>query len=122
MALGEIYVVTRGEYSDYNIVGVFDTLQAAQVVAKSYTSVWDDARVETFRLNVAKQTNENHVGVYVDYATGEVVSWCCGGPDLPIYTEMTNTPCIFASGETKDQALKIARDYRAKHMAETMGL
>lgn len=43
----KVYVVTAGSYSDYHIVGVFDTIQAAEAI----TTDDDDRVIEEYELN-----------------------------------------------------------------------
>ena len=50
--MGNIYVVTKGEYSDYSVYGVFSD----ELLAKKYAELlsdpdWDTAQVETYELN-----------------------------------------------------------------------
>lgn len=43
----EVYVVTSGEYSSYQIEAVFDNMETAEMIARLFY----DGRVETYELN-----------------------------------------------------------------------
>ena len=47
----KIYVVTKGDYSDYTIHGVYSTEELADEAAVLYSDSSDDAEVETYELD-----------------------------------------------------------------------
>ena len=49
----EVYLVTRGRYSDYSVYGVFADKDLATEYAEQLTSRWDDARVEPRPLHTS---------------------------------------------------------------------
>jgi len=49
--MNTIYVVTKGSYSDYHIVGVFDNKTLADRVALAYEGRYDRTEVEEWAVN-----------------------------------------------------------------------
>ncbi len=50
----KVYVLTRGEYSDYHIIGVYSAKEKAQEVCDAMCtsgSVWDEPRIEEYELD-----------------------------------------------------------------------
>ena len=49
----EVYLVTKGSYSDYSVYGVFADKDLATEYAEQLTDRWNDARVETRPLRTS---------------------------------------------------------------------
>ena len=59
--LKEIYIVTSGEYSDYDICAAFTDKELAEKYAKTFNNRYDEHRVETYPLNIfSKELKEGY--------------------------------------------------------------
>ena len=50
----KVYIVTRGEYSDYHIVGVYSTKEKAQEICDAISTsgtYWDEPQVEEYEMD-----------------------------------------------------------------------
>jgi len=50
----KVYIVTEGSYSDYHIVGVFSTLEGAQIIYDSFIDIYDRPNIEECNLDALK--------------------------------------------------------------------
>ena len=50
--MAKVYVVTKGDYSDYRIVAIFSDREVAATVAAAHTTTYDEVRVEEFELDI----------------------------------------------------------------------
>lgn len=124
----KIYIVTCGEYSDYYIDSVWDTLEKANEYIKL-----KKAREKYFDVNPIEEhdvnTHKPFVGVqvYIDLENGyqiNALSYVVPAlsefdPRISIYQRRES---VLGFGKTEAQALKSARDYRMKILAERAGL
>lgn len=46
----KIYIVTKGDYSDYHIIACFADKDKAELCAKMYTGGWEEAKVEEYDI------------------------------------------------------------------------
>lgn len=47
-----MYLVSKGCYSDYSVLGIYSTKEKAKLAAKLYSDSWDEAQVEEYELDV----------------------------------------------------------------------
>lgn len=116
-----VYVVTQGEYSDYRIVGVYSTKEAAEALCK--------------KLNTRKYHDEAQVEEYgvdnIAYGSKYIVRVTDTGEEVERYTveDVNDTLSERAEKAWKggilgmstrgyDAALKVARDRLAQLKAE----
>lgn len=140
------YVVTKGCYSDYHIVGVTDDKERAEHLKKFFTTDDEPAEVEEYIDEAseydaeddpwlvyikrsldssvpANERDEEHVGRCsksrwkVDDAEGKVSFDVEYGGDYP-----GATMWMYVFTKDKDLALKIARDEFAKRFAQEVGV
>jgi hypothetical protein len=117
-----IYVVTKGSYSDYHIIGLYEKKEVAEKVAKVMGDSYDTAYVEEFKLNVEypklyiylARVNAEDGSLDECYIYGSTVI------EQDYFQDWKKNYCAY--GETKDEAIKNARDYRAKTMAQKEGI
>lgn len=126
-----IYVITKGEYSDYGICAVTENKEKAELLKKYYSDEWNEAKIEEydtenpatvnlepmFKIYFDDKGNIESIKEYnnLDYESEERISY---------YDSWVNSKGMFVSvkAETKEQAIKIASERRAKCLAEEMEL
>ena len=137
----KIYVITKGDYSDYHICGVATDPEKAERLAKIHTDRWDDAQVEEYdtdrgedllegrfpfavcffdwrdpRVDDEKENDSFEPGIEaLDQLQEENVDFL-----RPIYYGPKMTVRLYAPDE--QTALKIAQDKRAQYLAEKAGI
>ena len=125
----KIYIVTKGEYSDYHIIAATLSKQRAENIAKIYSDKWDKAEVEEFEemsgkdIDVMMEKLELRFvfNIKNDGTIGEVEAIY----EKKTAPNMSVTPYDIAfsiAAKDKEQAIKIARDLRSKYYAEKYGL
>ena len=130
-----IYVITKGEYSDYHICAVATTYENAERLRKMYCDSYQDAEIEEFTPDVPSDTfyNSSPTGYWRIYfkTNGELdgqPEFYFDKPNLEI--EISGAKYSFDStltvhnikAEHPAEAFKIACDVRAKYLAEQLGL
>lgn len=116
----KVYVITRGEYSDYHICAVTLDKERAERLKVIYSSYLEDAEIEVFDTESDK--DESGLVPYKverpDSSEPEITRISCEdfGWDCPGFGEVN----VWAKDEA--HALKIARDKLAKYKAEKEGL
>lgn len=124
------YVVTKGNYSDYHIIGVTTDRGVAEQIVNRFSgdAYWDQARIEEYPdgsvvLKPAWNVSFNRGGavVYCEPCNSEYeyeyigkVLELGGGYDYIIRC------CV--SADNKEAAVKIAAEKRAMYLAEKNGL
>ena len=129
-----IYVITKGEYSDYHICAVANTPERAEELRKMYCDIRNDANIEEFEENVPSE--EWYILTPTEYyeiefnKKGEII-------DIRTYYDEPNQNIKFSysvyekynrvtifniTAADEAHARKIAIDYRAKKLAEEYGL
>lgn len=116
----KVYIVTRGEYSDYRIISVWKKEADAKIVA---SSVWGD--VETWTLN----GNVDEVGLHFFFRvsqSGEVVEMEEHGyepyPCKVGKKDIRGNWILTVQAENVDKARKIAFDQIGQYKAEQQGV
>lgn len=92
-----LYVITRGEYSDYRIECIFEDKEKAENYVKYHQDSWEDCRIEEYNLE-----DENYKLVTNGYykVNGEIVIDKTGLiKDLRTWDKdcLTNTPETYSS-------------------------
>lgn len=131
-----VYVITRGDYSSYEICGVTLDKNRAEKMQKFYSDSLDGATIEEYETDAEdSDTLDNLVPVYwvrinqkgeffvrVDrYTDGRKLFT----PSFSLkHSTITGEPFFIAllTAKDKEHALKIAFDERAKQMAEKYGV
>lgn len=125
----KIYVITKGEYSDYRICAVATDPEKADALAKFYSSKYDTAEVEEYDTEDAP-----------DLTKGMNLFRICFSPAGDVVDIRDVLPEVWEDGEirefkhepgfvyavvqanTEEDAIKIGAERRAKYLAEKMGL
>ena len=125
----KVYVITRGNYSDYEICAVSLDKNNAEKLARLYSGMWD-AEVEEYETDqyVPFLFNKPAIKVHF-YPQGEVAAWAIDpGEAVEGYIQVNEyfngdidiTFDIYA--DNKERAIKIAADRRAEYIARKQGI
>lgn len=130
----KVYVITAGEYSDYHICAVAVDPDKAELLRKLYSGPWSE-KVEIEEYDTEENTKligQKHTSVWDIRITakGEIRSvterWHFGDDQYQnsFYFPYWENGGFYASvcHDSRDAAIKIATDTRAKMLAEKYGL
>lgn len=126
-----ICVITKGTYSDYHICAVATNRERAEELKRMYSDRYNDAEIEEFEENVP--SNEFYTLNPCTYweinfnsdGTSYGPSIYFDKPNLNIQVQKSWNNSIMVINITADSAetaFKIARDERAKYLAQQFGL
>lgn len=127
----KVYVITKGEYSDYHICAVTTDEETAKKLADKYSDSYDDAFIEDFDTDDAEMglTGKKlfQCKFYLDnseISIEEVESWEGIRSEHFIVKKTYHGDSLYVkvNADTKEEALKIASDKFAKYRAEDMNL
>lgn len=121
----KIYVITKGEYSDYHICAVATDPAKADKLAEFYSDKHNPSEVEEFDTEAVPDLTKGMTAFIVGFdKRGEVrnvyehpESW---DDNITIYADCSVSMCVQAN--SKEDAIKIGAEKRAKFLAERMGL
>ena len=127
--MAKVYVITRGDYSDYHICAVALDKAKAKKLAKMYTTAYDNAHVEEWETDTETDINalngrypysvtfreDGSVDTFKHYYDYE--TFCEGFSSLEYRSLRVN---LYAPD--KESAIKIAAEKRAKYLAEKEGV
>lgn len=137
----KIYVITAGSYSDYHICAVSEDEQKAELLAKKFSSLGDDANIEEFDTEdnerilsykclydcyedlIFQQTPITVKECSFEFVTDK--SFCVEEIRFGPYHKshvVVNKLHVVVNADNEEQALKIAADKFAQYKAEHMGL
>lgn len=127
----KIYVITKGDYSDYHICGVSTDKEQAEKLARFFTDKWDDAKVEEYDTDRYELLSDNKkVYRILFYENGNIHKLTHESGDYydnetikldPVYWNGA-TLSVYVSADDEISAIKIASEKRAKFLAEEIGL
>lgn len=123
----KIYVVTRGEYSDYHICAVTDDKEKARIIVEKCSDHFNLAKIEEYDTEdceiIIKRKNmyscskykNNEIEIFKITRLEE-----CDDEDVieDYYGELH----VYIFADNEEQALKIASDKFAKYISEKQGL
>lgn len=128
----KIYVITKGEYSDYHICGVAVDKAEAKILARGYSDNWDEARIEEYDTDNLSPVLEGKTAYRVTFfRNGDVyqidrrsIEYFEPGVMLIPYPKNWNgaTLHVFLYADDEKSAIKIAAEKRAKFLAEKLDL
>lgn len=124
------YVVMQGEYSDVHVVTVTLDKEKAEKLAKYHSSFENEAWVDDFEIDETPDSKlDNIIPVYYVIiqrdGSSTVKHYYSSTPVDPMYRITDDRNMIFSGhimAKDAAHALKIARDQRAKMLAEALGL
>lgn len=138
----KIYIITKGEYSDYHICAVTCDPEKAKLLQEALSDDWDSANIEEYdaddiQINGYLDNNNTEYCVVLDTKTGLIecrTDWTHRDPYgvsssrvweahewfREQYDKLVYKTVVYAENEEK--ATKIASDRFAKYKAEKEGL
>ena len=121
-----VYVITKGDYSDYHICAVTMDEERAKRMQKMYGGKYDDASIETYTLDEAKTAGyvyeiefENDTPATINIDEYDGFGWY---DKDPIVSPGWGSTTVYVRAKDEDHALKIAQDEYAKWKAEKAGI
>ena len=122
-----VYVITRGEYSDYGIVAVTLEKEKAEELKKLYTDEWHEAMIETYDTDDYYVENGRFYGVEIGERSAIKaikINSVISVDDRNKVSLMHNREDYFVYVKAKDEehAKKIGADLVAKYKAEEQGV
>ena len=115
----EVYVVTRGWYSDYSIEAVFSSEKKAQLLV----NILDDARIETYEID-SVEIKEGHrcyiVRMKKDGTVVDVYQSRTSIDDIAVSFDLHKNLWSFQFAKDEEHAIKIANERRAQIIANNM--
>ena len=118
-----VYVITKGDYSDYHICAVTMDYDRAKRMQKLYSDRYGEANIETYTLDEAKTTGRVY---YVEFENDVSVAIHMDEDDdydnKPIVDSWFNPIRVYVRAKDEAHALKIAQDEYAKWKAEQAGI
>lgn len=126
----KIYVVTKGEYSDYHIITATLSKQRAENIAKIYTDKYDEAGVEEFDEMSDEAIDRMMEELELRYVFNIQQDGAVSAVEA-VYekknAKIMDTSCydrihFSIAAKDKEHAIKIARDMRYNYYAEKYGL
>ena len=126
--MSKIYLVTKGDYSDYRVEGVASTKSLAKRMAFLLSDRYSMANVEEYELDsfdVASEGGKKTWCVSRNFKNDKpfvVGPYPSNSSDNYVYAFTLNRLETEVVAETKEDAIKIANDRFAKKRAEMIGL
>ena len=124
----KVYVITKGDYSDYHICAVTLDKERAQKLQKMYTDGINIAEVEEYIPNEAKPMMflfgvEFYKGQFIRFKADEYKFYDDGNIEvsLDFYSDEWHD-IVWVEAADEDHALKIARDRLAEVKAKKAGI
>ncbi len=127
-----IYVITKGRYSDYRVIGATKNKTLAKQLCEMHSTNYDTANIEEFKDGITQDwyapkqywlvnlEANNRIGTASrhwcenDYDYPFVDRYCCFGEDGKIYVKRVVDGIV---AEDEDKAKKIASDTIAQYEA-----
>jgi len=124
----KVYVITKGDYSDYHICAVATNQAKARMLAEFYSSKYEPAEVEEYDTKDVPDITEGKTVYRIKFdPSGNAVDVYDESPEywnnqpseykrLPGYVNVT------VLAKSMEAAIKIGAEKRAQFLAERMGL
>lgn len=123
----KIYVVTKGTYSDYHIITATLDEERAKKIAELCSDCYEECDVEVYEDG--QETIKPIYEVVFDNKTGDVneVYTECSSYGFRHINEVRISPIVkstyvYVFADSSEEAIKIAAEKRAEHLAKKEGL
>ena len=131
-----VYVITKGDYSDYHICAVATDKKKAEILKKAFDDKdgWGEARIETYETDQFLTEIESGLNLYRCTMKDSDLSVSVWMTDLD-YTRSsdfkvrkhkerfnTSTYAVYVWAKDEDHACKIAADKIAEYKAKEVGV
>ena len=121
-----VYVVTKGDYSDYHICGVTLDPKKADILKQKFSDRDDEANVEEYDTDEFEFVRKDHNYYHITFdETGNIRSLYNIDPIKENnygYNRYNNQVFVDVIAKDEPSAIKIAAEKRAKCLAEQFGL
>ena len=119
----KVYIIVKGEYSDFHICAVALDEKTAEKLREAYSDRYDKAIIEEYIP--AKESEETRILYEVEFEHGGVFITTAEREDNETLMDINNDFTwlilrVFA--KDKEHALKIAQDRRAEYLAMKEGV
>ena len=129
----KIYVVTKGEYSDYHILTATTDKDLAEAIRAKFDTgdAWDECRIEEYEnadvyMKDVYCVRFNEIGDVIDVEKASASydgAWEKVNVFVDLKLRMTNCAgYIYVQADTPEAAIKIASEKRAEHLARKAGI
>lgn len=123
-----IYIVTKGNYSDYHIIAATMDYNLAESIKKKFDSYYNGARIEVFED--AELMMKPIWSLKFD-REGNVQQCVCNDEYATEYNYIDHGKCfkagfgvleMYVAADDEESAIKIGREKRAQYLAQENGL
>jgi hypothetical protein len=125
----KVYVITKGEYSDYHICAVATDPEKADALAKFCSDKYDSAEVEEYDTeDVPDLTKGMNLFLVRFSPSGDVVDIRDASPEvwkdgeIREFVAKPGSVYVAVQANMEEDAIKIGAERRAKYLAQKMGL
>lgn len=115
----KIYIVTKGEYSDYHICNVTTDYEKAKRYKEVYSDDWEEACIEVYKDE--ENGKENYCWTYNPNTNIVEMIDCCN-PEQVYVSRWGTIAWVTVYAPNEKHAIKKAQDMIAKYKAEQVGL
>lgn len=121
----KVYVITKGEYSDYMICDVTLDKEQAELLKIDYSDRWEEAQIEEYDTDRYKiEVSDDYKPVWkVEFCRNEMRGcYAFTGENVKhgtVYnTGLFDTTYVYVNAKDEEHAKKIAKDIYMKWLAE----
>lgn len=115
----KIYIITKGDYSDYHICNVTTDYQKAKRYKEAYSDKWGEARIEVYEDG--EKEKECYCWNYNPVShTAEISNY--NEKERVVKDRKGKIYSVVVYADIEKHAVKKAQDMIAKHKAEQAGL
>lgn len=123
----KVYVITKGEYSDYHICAVATDKEKAEEIRKKYSQPWEAAEIEEYDTEETEMLMYKNLYVCIYYKKSKSIIVNETSFEYPpsiefMVKDSTSQLSTHVNADDKVHAFKIASDRFAKYLAEKQGL
>ena len=125
--LQAVFLVTRGDYSDYRVCAIFTDKKLAKKYINSFKITYDEFRIEPYKLNpFSKELNSNYKPFFLRMTKQGICteinikdsSYGFETDDLDIGFDMHKNMYLSVFAKDEKHAVKIANEKRVQLIAE----
>lgn len=125
----KVYVITKGEYSDYMICDVTLDKEQAELLKREYSDRWEEACIEEYDIDRYKiEVSEDYKPMWnVEFCRNEISRCYAFTGDNVKHGTVHNvgrcsTIYVYVNAKDEEHARKIAKDIYMKWLAEQNNL
>lgn len=122
----KIYIITKGNYSDYHICAVTMDKSRAEKLKRLFDGRWEEAEIEEYTLDEAQK---NEYIYYIDFQDNspshiyiDEYSGFANSSDASYVIDCSEYVRVYVRAKDEKHAMKIAQDEYARWKAEQEGI